>query len=332
MSQERKRRDSGSTLVNDVHHVLMETGTQLARKLLFISTDKKAIFYFLFVFLVSLFAAYSPLSDDWYFAKKNNIFNQYGTKVGWFWTLITVGPFMWLTSDDWYFAKKNNIFNQYGTKVGWFWTLITVGPFMWLTSYLHHNSNLKAAQHLVRLVVATGIWYFVTHTFVHIEKTTGRCIGSPHSLRHQCHDSGGKWAPGIDISGHCFLLIYNILILSEESISFKNWPRTARKSISFKNWPRTARSTASRLATVNDVENFKRVTMSVQGLFILLFFFHLFWDFQLLTTCLYYHTLNHKVLGAATAIIAWFLTYRIAFPNFFPGMPIRRPMKVFPNC
>lgn len=71
MSQKRKRQNSGSTLAKDFHHVLMETGTQIAKKLLFISTDKKAIFYFIFVFLVSVFAAYSPLNEDWYFAKVN---------------------------------------------------------------------------------------------------------------------------------------------------------------------------------------------------------------------------------------------------------------------
>lgn len=48
---------------------------------------------------------------------------------------------------------------------------------------------------------------------------TGHCHGSKLSPRSTCSIDGGKWVPGFDISGHCFILIYSILIMCEE-VSF----------------------------------------------------------------------------------------------------------------
>ncbi|KAE9551700.1 hypothetical protein FO519_005105 [Halicephalobus sp. NKZ332] len=267
------RRLSGSTLANDLGNVFVETAVQIARKFLFLDTRQKALFHFILVFLVSGYAYYSPPNSEQY-----------------------------------YIAAKNNIFNVYGTKVGWFWTLITVGPFIWLTSFLQcQNSHIKAAQHMIRLVVATAIWHFITSSFIHIERSTRRCQGAKSDDQSKCIVAGGKWIPGVDISGHCFLLIYNILIICEESLAYKNWPRNPKNSSTY-------------VATPSEAQNYRKLTLSVQGLFIILFFFHLFWDFQLIVTCLYYHTFNHKVLGGAAAVIAWFLTYKMFFP-IFPGMP-----------
>jgi hypothetical protein len=274
-----KRKLSGPTTAKDL---IFGTSLQAARKYLFLPVEKKALFYLVIVTLLSIFASYYPPSEGYYL------------------------------------ASKGNVFNRYGTKVGWFWTLITVGPFIWLSSYLHHKSHSEALRHLTRLLIATGLWYFVTHTYMHVEKITGKCVhheGGKPSDRDQCSLAGGKWAPGIDISGHAFMLIYMCLIISEEAKSFLNWPNTPKRNI--------------RIASVQECNEFKMYTNSVQGLFLILFFFHIFWDFQLLITCLFYHDASHKLIGAGTAIACWAITYKFWYPLCFPSLPIKRKIKAF---
>lgn len=56
--------------------------------------------------------------------------------------------------------------------------------------------------------------------FLHYEQYTAKCHGAEHALRHTCDLEGGKWVSGFDISGHTFLLIYSILVMSEEVIKY----------------------------------------------------------------------------------------------------------------
>jgi hypothetical protein len=274
-----KRKLSGTTTITDV---FFNTALPAAKKYLFLPVDQKALFYLVSVTLLSIFASYYPPSEGYYL------------------------------------ASKGNALNRYGTKIGWFWTIITVGPYIWLTSYLHHKNHPEAMKHLSRLLIATGMWYFVTATFIHVEKITSRCVdhqtGSPSNL-DECSLAGGKWAPGIDISGHAFMLIYMCLVISEEAKSFMYWPNTPKRNL--------------RIASVQECNEFKMYTNCVQALFLILFFFHIFWDFQLLITCLFYHNASHKLIASGTAIACWAISYRFWYPMAFPGEPIQRKMKSF---
>ncbi|EJW82119.1 hypothetical protein WUBG_06970 [Wuchereria bancrofti] len=158
----------------------------VARKYLYLRTDRKAIFHLLAVFVLSLFAAYVPLPNHYYFVKKNNILNSYFVKLGWFWTCVAVCPFIWYIS----------------TAIG--------------------QSMSGIMKNLSRMVIATTIWYYCTHSFVVFEQMTGLCHGSKLSPRSSCAVDGGKWIPGFDISGHCFILIYSSLIICEEALAFRN--------------------------------------------------------------------------------------------------------------
>ncbi|KAI1722668.1 inositol phospholipid synthesis and fat-storage-inducing TM domain-containing protein [Ditylenchus destructor] len=126
-----------------------------------------------------------------------------------------------------YFVQKHNILNQYGTKLGWFWTSILLIPFMWWTSSLHYESMSKAFCALSRYAIATFLWYFCTGIFMHVEQQTSGCSDSYEcNGSDQC--CTGKRATGFDISGHTFLLLYSILIINEEVSSFRNWPKAPR--------------------------------------------------------------------------------------------------------
>ena len=163
---------------------------QAARKYLFADVKVKAGAYFVMVLILSFIADYIPFSQSFYFVQSHNIFNRYGTKLGWFWTC-----------------------------------LLTI-PFILLTSFLHHGSRTKAFRDLTRIFIATFVWSYSTNAFMRYEQHTARCHGAEHALRHTCDLEGGKWVPGFDISGHSFLLIYSILVICEEASSFRYWPST----------------------------------------------------------------------------------------------------------
>jgi len=252
---------------------------QLARKLLFIKPATKATFYLAFITGLSIISLYIEPSEN-------------------------------------YFIQKHNFLNVYGTKLGWFWTLLVCTPFIGLTSYLHHNSFKMTLLHLLRLVVATGFWYTCVNSFAVFEKLTGKCMGATAGHRNECFANGGKWIPGFDISGHTFILLYSILLMSEEAMSFRNWP------ISPKGSPKKE---------VNKVEHgdHQKRTRTVQWLFLGIFFVHIIWDFQLIVTSLYYHTVSHKLIGALFAVASWYSTYVLWYPRYFPSVPIQRHTKSF---
>ncbi|KAI3415689.1 hypothetical protein GPALN_005281 [Globodera pallida] len=268
------------TAPTSFHDVVLGVLTQLARKYLFIDAQKKALFYLAIVAIFSLFSQTTELPGGFYL------------------------------------TQKHNVFNQFGTKLGWFWTMILLLPFVWLTSLLHHESKLKAAFDLFRLLVATAFWYIFTSCFVKFELHTGKCHGSTGTVRPNCYENGGKWIPGFDISGHAFLLIYSILIICEESTSFQNWPSKPRVTV-------------QHVPSREEFVQFQKKTKFIQWNFVLLLILHLVWDLQLGITSLYYHEFWQKLIGACIGVFSWFVTYRFWFVVGFPFLPIRRHIKSF---
>ncbi|GMT26713.1 hypothetical protein PFISCL1PPCAC_18010, partial [Pristionchus fissidentatus] len=189
-----------------------------------------------------------------------------------------------------YWTQKHNVFNQYGVKIGWFWTVACVGPFIWFASKAASPERDRTLLDTLRLVTATGLWYFTVQVFHRILHATSRCdVGGITVGRSECSVKGGHWLLGIDISGHCFLMLFSILIISEEAPALRAFLRAAR----------------------DRPEHARQYTQTVNGAFIAMFLLHLFWDFQLIISCLYYHIMFDKVAGAATAVGCWALIYRI---------------------
>ncbi|VDM98901.1 unnamed protein product [Thelazia callipaeda] len=242
---------------------------QFARKCLYLRTDRKAVFHFLAVLLLSLTAIFVRFPDHYYFVQKDNILNHYFVKLSWFWTCIVVCPFIWHVS-------------------------VATG-----------QSLFGIILNLSRMVVATITWYYCTHGFSIFERMTGYCHGSKLSPRSSCAGDGGKWVPGFDISGHCFILIYSILIMCEEALAFRH--------ITF--------SHRSQRTPVQNENLIKIYFLSMCAL-------HLLWDFELLISALYYHHIIHKIMGSLVAILCWYFTYHVWFRKFgVPPLPWQ-PRKV----
>uniref|UniRef100_A0A0N4Z1S3 Fat storage-inducing transmembrane protein 2 n=1 Tax=Parastrongyloides trichosuri TaxID=131310 RepID=A0A0N4Z1S3_PARTI len=190
-----------------------------------------------------------------------------------------------------YFSEKHNFLNQFIVKLGWLWTLSITVPFIFIISHGNNKGNVRAIfQDMVRLILATAGWYICTTYFIWHEKQTGSCKNGDSLVkatgRESCYALGGTWIHGFDISGHCFLMIYSSLILSEEAKMYKHW--------------------------INDhTRDRKQIT---QVLFSLMGLLDCVWIFQLLITSLYYHTASHKFFGALFGLLCWFITHgRIHF-------------------
>jgi len=121
-----------------------------------------------------------------------------------------------------YLSLKTNIFNTYFAKLGWGWTISLLFPFVYLTLITRHSHYQILTRHLVRLLIATGVWYIITLFFVRFEEYTGSCKHDDMRgvSRKVCLSGGHEWQTGHDFSGHTFLLLYSLLIINEEVKSY----------------------------------------------------------------------------------------------------------------
>nr|NP_647944.2 Fat storage inducing transmembrane protein, isoform A [Drosophila melanogaster]Q9VRJ2.1 RecName: Full=Acyl-coenzyme A diphosphatase FITM2; AltName: Full=Fat storage-inducing transmembrane protein; AltName: Full=Fat storage-inducing transmembrane protein 2; AltName: Full=Fat-inducing protein 2 [Drosophila melanogaster]AAF50803.1 Fat storage inducing transmembrane protein, isoform A [Drosophila melanogaster] len=225
-----------------------------------------------------------------------------------------------------YFARSDNLFNQYFVKIGWGWTLLFVVPFLVLSAYTitcgDHKRMLR--HHFPRIVIATFFWFFWTKLFNVVENSYGRCTTKGYATKSSCLKAGHLWK-GFDISGHAFILIHSSLVLIEEARPIIRW-ETIKEHIRNE---RHNRSTAENsgtnpLRTLNEEQMrslqflYKRLTPIIRTLFIGMAALQLLWDIMLVGTMLYYHRMIEKVISGIIAILTWYFTYRFWYPT--PGL------------
>lgn len=227
------------------------------------------------------------------------------SKAAIYWLVVLAGSFIhqFLPLPQSYLSNKRNVFNVYFVKLGWGWTLGLLIPFISSTSSVYTSFNPTAMlKHLSRMAVGTFGWYFWVNLFVYIEELTGQCEGEETlSSKKSCYLQGFHW-DGFDISGHAFLLIYSALVISEE-IQVKRWWSTAQ---------RNQRGTTM----------FDRISPLADVLFICISLLLVLWEFMLVCTTVYFHTVHQKVLGALIALFTWYVTYGVWYENEkSPGRP-----------
>ncbi|KAE9414268.1 hypothetical protein Angca_002535 [Angiostrongylus cantonensis] len=254
-------------------NVIIEMAVQVAIRFLFINPKKKAIGFVVFVALLSMIGA-----------------------------LVTL-------DNSYYIVQKHSVFNQYGVKLGWMWTCLIVGPFIWLSSRAHYRDKGRAIIDLLRLAIATLCWYITVWQFGRITQWTSRCDLSIRYSKAECQAEGGVWILGFDISGHCFLMIYSMLVMSEEAHAFREWSQILHRSYD------------SGLARRIRLE---KLTRLVEYFLVAMLVLNIIWVKQLTISVLYYHTLTDKVVGALVAVFWWRITYHGLYPAGFLQSPIHR--------
>lgn len=228
-----------------------------------------------------------------------------------------------------YFSQKGNVFNVYFVKLGWGWTLVFVGTFILLSSYVYCcGERSSVRRHLFRLVIATVLWYVTTSVFNYVESATGTCTVNPAKFtdRVTCVRNGHRWY-GFDISGHAFLLIFCSLIIMEESRSIKGWERIGEMIQQYEF------DDDSPLKNLNEQQlgelkvSYGCLSLYVKLSFVAITLLGLLWDFMLVCTTLYFHSMVQKVVGGLVAVLLWFITYQVWYPVTMPGMPGDGPFR-----
>ncbi|RMJ21303.1 inositol phospholipid biosynthesis protein, partial [Aspergillus sp. HF37] len=125
-----------------------------------------------------------------------------------------------------YFARKDNIFNAYFVKIGWFWTTVAFAALVSSSSPPSSpaptDRNRKLAQSLLRYLLATFSWFLTTQWFFGpglldrgFVLTGGRCERAARHVHgeaegggrvvledlfsgHACKAAGGRWSGGHD--------------------------------------------------------------------------------------------------------------------------------------
>lgn len=224
-----------------------------------------------------------------------------------------------------YFSNKHNIFNQYFVKLGWAWTLAVITPFILMTSSIYNSLNLNYIKnHLIRILIATIGWFILTFIFDYIDTQTGSCSLKSIKNKILCKTNKHEWN-GFDISGHTFILMHSLFFMNEESKVFSTWELFYKKL----NEKIGHCDQNNEILTFNVYERSKKLydilTPLIKLNFILIGVLSLLWEVMLLTTCLYFHTMLHKIFAAFGAIGIWFLTYKTWYENknlpLSPGLP-----------
>lgn len=105
---------------------------------------------------------------------------------------------------------------------------------------------------------------------------------------------------GFDISGHTFLLMFaNLMITSELKLS-------------------SAHLKQSQLVTKNNIVRTKDSSVLVIKIFVLTL--SILWDFMLLQTALYYHTILQKAIAAVWAIGSWYIMHHLFYQKSQLGL------------
>lgn len=237
-----------------------------------------------------------------------------------------------LTIPKMYLSRSDNIFNKVFVKFAWGWNLIILVPFVILTSLIYCCGNRQniAKHHLLRIGIATFFWWFWTNLFNIIEAAYGRCGNQTFFTKSECLHNGHLWN-GLDLSGHCFILIYGSLFIIEETRCIIKWD-SIKEYIRTEEYNRMAKQNQNSTNPLRNLSDkqlkyikicYEKFTPYIRLLLVLIAVFQILWDIMLVCTMLYYHIMIEKFLGGAVAILTWFLTYRVWYPHpkLLPKLP-----------
>lgn len=257
-----------------------------------------------------------------YTALRSSAFTESRHKAAIYWIIVVLGSFIghFYPLPESYLSYKNNIFNSYFAKFSWGWTWLILSLLTVLcTSILTSGNVAKMMRHYARLLFATIAWFLWTKVVFHtLEHFTGSCTGdSSHTSKLACHRNGYFW-DGFDTSGHSFLLIHCCLTISEEIQMVKYLEKKIQETYN-------QQSPGSKQGlSFNALAWYKILWPVIYLVFICTALLMVLWEFLLVVTCVYFHSVEEKLLGALAAILTWYSTYNflyfkydeVVLPNF----------------
>ena len=236
------------------------------------------------------------------------------TKFTLIWITFVIGSFLhdYFPLPASYFSNRKNFFNVFFVKRGWGWTIFLLSGY--ISSLLIKqkvNAWLTFYKHLSRLGVTTFLWLIFTTGFEIIEHFTGSCIGEGSiSNKNVCVRKDFLW-DGFDVSGHCFLLSFCILIINEELNCSTNILTCNHNGVGH---PTTEPNRGKGIRVVFGFRIYEEVfEQAIEWLGFLLLLLMILWEIMLFFTCLYFHTLSQKLLGFSLGAMCFYASYMCVF-------------------
>lgn len=285
-----------------------------------IQTEKRLAVYFALIVFGGILSDFAPivckaLVPAFIRTGKDSILNQYFVKIGWFWTFTFTLPFIAMTSEVMsnYVSKEQamsnsgdepNSKNKEGTLKSYLLKLIT--------------------RDTARMVVNTIVWYISVNSFVNIEKVYGSCTVTAAS-RDTCVKKGGSWS-GFDISGHTFLLMFSTLLMLEETSIMIGWETPFGHHLNRQN---QHFEKSLKIGPSKQYLSFQKLSTFIRLNFVLITLLMFIWDFMLMQTALFYHTMIQKAAAGLWAAFSWFVLYKVVYRLSFLQAIIRPPSRPF---
>lgn len=227
------------------------------------------------------------------------IFSSIKWKILIHFSLIILGPFLKearIFPISLSVAIKINSFNKYVSQLGWMSSICFLIPFVYLTSLIYARGHYGLiVRHLIRLLIATSIWYSLRWLFARIEILTGSCQPPNHqkkSCRYSWHD------------GQTFLYLYAVLVINEEvKLYDENWRKVELASL----------NRADSSATLLNQTRLRLFSIPISFLYFILALLTTLWELMLLTSAVYFYNIFHKLFAVILSVFSWLITYHFWF-------------------
>lgn len=322
-------------------HVATNIILTICRKITInIRVEKRLLAYFFLVVFGGILCDFAPILNRAFMpvrTAKTNPLNVYGVKWGWLWTLVLTLPFIVMTSiimaafekkedevarvrqDARDGEEQQNQNDNLSEK-----SIQSSNAAVKQTNFIKKSIKVLStvvSRDTARMVVNTLVWYFSVNSFVSIEKATKSCSLGGDIPRDPCLKKGGSWT-GFDISGHTFLLMFSTLLILEEVSIMEGWePFGHHLNRLNQYFQKTFRTQSKQYKSFCILSGWIRVN------FVLLTILTIIWDFMLMQTALFYHTMIQKAAAAIWATFSWFVLYHGLYRVKFLQGIIRPPTK-----
>ncbi|KAI1298708.1 Acyl-coenzyme A diphosphatase FITM2 [Halotydeus destructor] len=311
------------TTDTSVGHVFIMIALSVCRAITGLSLRRRFMVYFGFIVIGGILADFTPILIKAFVpikTSKDNILNQWFVKLGWGWTLALCTPFVILTTQvmNSSYPKDNEPQRRENDEQS---PLLSGSQPSSLSDKASKLFYMVVTPDMTRIVVNTMIWYFSTNSFIAVEDYFGSCIGFANKSRVACQKIGGSW-DGFDISGHTFILLYSTLSILEEVSVMVGWEPFGHHL--------NAQQQHFKKQSFGDHKQFvvySNLLKPIRILFVLLTVLTVIWDFMLIQTALYYHTMIQKAIAAIWAVAAWFLTYRLLYRSEALSSVVKPPRR-----
>ncbi|XP_065212155.1 acyl-coenzyme A diphosphatase FITM2-like [Planococcus citri] len=226
---------------------------------------------------------------------------------------------------DSYLNYKDNVLNRGFMKPNYIYSSLVLLPFAVIISYTYSKGNVmsvfKNVTRTTLVILACQVIRRVQLLY-DLEDNYDHCsrYGSVYKTEQICTSRGYEWIT-FQLSGHTFYMFYYSLATMEEMRLYRIWQmyvdgihqveRLKKPLASVTVFRYFTEAEYSKIkGMVSSWNNVVRFWMVIAGIYIILL------DFCTLTTMVYFHQIEEKVIGSLLAIGLWYILYKFLFSEF----------------